>query len=752
MTNFPYKATDLTSTAQLPRSILHVALAPVAMAIVALASLGSERAAAQTTDASASAAGADLQSVTITTSARKRKESLQEVPMSMEVLSGRDIQDSGATRVQDLQSSVPGLVVTTYESQGNISLRGVGTGDVGLGTDQSVAIHLDGVYQAYGGAGLSRMFDVSAVEVLKGPQGTLYGRNSTAGVVNVISNAPRNSFGAEVDVSYGSANTVVTQGMVNVPLSEDTAGRLAFISGSSDGRITNTRDGSKIGTMDNFQGVRLSTRSQFNDTQVDLRLQYIKDTSDAFGALIANPYAVGGAPASNNFDSGFYLYPPSALKEDLSAALTITTPVGGATLKSITGYGRHTGGSRNIVLGLAATPAERILMTIDEPYSQVSEELQLNFTTGQATDWVTGLFLMSFKGEDNRAFDTGPASSYAGYVSDTYAKASGSTTALFADVTHPLTDKLKLGAGLRYTWEKKEATSFGLGPFDVNPAVTADKTWSAVSGRVGLDYALTKQTRVWGNISQGFKSGGVIPLGYNGGGGVCENGNTGGGACAMTIYKPEKLIAYEIGQKTTLPNGAGIFNTALFYYDYRNKVEYYQADPANAFSFTFNNAQKAVVQGLEISADLRLTNRVRWDIAATFLDAKYGEFVDMAGNNIASGNTLARSPKTSVTMGLSTQGIQLGTLGLARMRVEYAWRDSIYFDIFNNALQNHTYERPIGLLNASANLALANSRWSLYAAGRNLTDVRYIEFARDGLALATPAPGRSLQIGATYKF
>ena len=226
MTNFPYKATDTTSTAELPRSILHVALAPIAMAIVTLAAISSQRAVAQVTDAGASASQAALQTVTITTTARKRKESLQEVPMSMEVLSGRDIQDSGATRVQDLQSSVPGLVVTTYESQGNISLRGVGTGDVGLGTDQSVAIHLDGVYQAYGGAGLSRMFDVSAVEVLKGPQGTLYGRNSTAGVVNVISNAPRNSFGAEVGVSYGSANTVVAQGMVNVPLSENTAGRL----------------------------------------------------------------------------------------------------------------------------------------------------------------------------------------------------------------------------------------------------------------------------------------------------------------------------------------------------------------------------------------------------------------------------------------------------------------------------------------------------------------------------------------------
>ncbi len=745
--------TSQVSCRQLPLSRLArgLQLALPAIACSTVVGVGSAPAFAQ----SATTAGdvETLQTVTITTNARKRKESLQDVPMSMEVLTGRDIQDSGVTRFQDLQSSVPGLVITNYESQGNISLRGVGTGDVGLGTDQSVAIHLDGVYQAYGGAGLTRMFDISAVEVLKGPQGTLYGRNSTAGVVNVISNAPRNNFAAEADVSYGSFNTVTTQGMVNVPLSETTAARLAFITASSDGRITNTRDGGKIGAYDDFYGLRLSTRSQFGDTQVDLRVQYIEDKSDPFGANVANPYVANpysGAPATNNFDSAYYLDPTYQLKKDLNAALTITLPVGDATLKSITGYGRHTGGARQTI-DFYSTDAERVLLTVDEPYSQVSQELQLNFTTGNATDWVTGLYLLSFKGEDNRLFDTGPASRFGGYFADARQLASGNTFALFSDVSHPLNNRLKVNAGLRYTWEKKEGTSFGLGPFDVNPAVTADKTWSAVSGRVGLDYTWTKQTHVWGNIAQGFKSGGVIPNGFSGGGGVCDDGNYGAG-CAITIYKPENLIAYEVGQKTTLPGGAGIFNTALFYYDYRNKVEYYQFDPTNPLSFTFNNAQKATVKGLELSADLRVARSLRWDIAATFLNTEYTEFVDGAGNNIATGNTLARSPKTSITTGLSSQGMQLGSLGKAQLRVEYAWRDLIYFDIFNNAGQRHTYEGPIGLVNASARLDLADSRWSLYAAGRNLGDVRYIEFTRDDLSAAAVAPGRTFQVGASYKF
>jgi iron complex outermembrane recepter protein len=736
--------------ARMSRLALAVRAAQPALAAACVAALASTGAAAQTTAAPAAPSAEALQSVTITTTARKRKESLQEVPMSMDLITGRDIQDSGVTRFQDLQTSIPGLVITNYESQGNISLRGVGTGDVGLGTDQSVAIHLDGVYQAYGGAGLTRMFDVSAVEVLKGPQGTLYGRNSTAGVVNVISNAPRREFGAQADLSYGSFKTMQAQGMLNVPVSDSTAVRLAFTASGSDGRITNSRNGEKIGPMDDFYGLRLSTRSQFGDTQVDLRVQYIEDKSDPFGANVRMPYAVGGTPATNNFDSAFYLIPTFQTKKDLNVALTVSLPLGDATLKSITGYGRHTGLSRQSA-DFGTTLDERLLLTIDEPYSQVSQELQLNFSTGKATDWVTGLYLLSFKGEDNRLLDTGPASRFAGYTADARQDAKGSTAALFADVSHPLTSALKVNGGLRYTWEKKEGTAFGLGPFDVNPAVSGSKTWSAVSGRIGLDYALNKQTRLWGNISQGFKSGGVIPSGFAGGGGVCDNGVFGAG-CAITIYKPEDLIAYEFGQKTTLPGGAGIINAAVFYYDYKNKVEFYQFDPTNPLSFTFNNAQKATVKGLEVNSDFRLTRSLRWDLAVAFLDTEYTRFVDAAGNNIATGNQLARAPKTTVTTGLSAQGVGLGSLGTARFRVEYAWRDKIFFDIFNNAGGRHTFERSIGLLNASAQLELPGKNWTLSASARNLSNERYIEFARDDLSAAAVAPGRTWQLGASYKF
>jgi len=690
------------------------------------------------------------QTVVVTTTARKRQEEVQAVPMSMELLSGKDLQEAGVLRVQDIQANVPGLVVTSYESQDNISLRGVGTGDVGLGTDQSVAIHIDGVYQTYGGAGLSRLFDVSAVEVLKGPQGTLYGRNSTAGVINVISNAPVNRFAAEADVSVGTLRTMLGQGFVNVPLSPDTAMRLSFAAGSSRGPITNEKDGSRAGDRDDFSALRLGLRSRLGDVRADVRLQYIEDRNQVGQALLPMPYDSVFGPGAGWTDRAFYIRPPAQKKSDLNAALTLTIPVGDATLTSITGYGRHRG-NYLVPLGGALTEDERAIVTLDEPYEQVSQELQFNFTTGKATDWVAGVFAMDSKGQDNRALDSGPASVFGGYTSDTRARASGRTAAAFADVSHPITSTFKLNGGLRYTWEEKEATSFGLGPFDVNPALSASKSWTAWSGRVGFDWQFNKATKLWGGLSEGFKSGGVIPLAYNGGGGVCEGGSFAPTGCAITIYKPEKLRALELGQKTTLPGGAGFVNAAVFLYDYRDKVEFYQYDLSNPLSFTFNNAQKAKVKGLELSGDFRLAKHLRTDIAATFLDTEYTRFVDGAGNDIATGKQLARSPKASATVALAGDRIPLAG-GALRFRLEYAWRDKIYFDFFNDGIGAHTYERAIGLVNASLGWAPAGGSWSLYANARNLANARYLEFARSDAPGVIAAPGRTFQVGANLRF
>jgi iron complex outermembrane receptor protein len=686
--------------------------------------------------ASETSAAGSLETVTIT-SARKRNEWVQQVPLAMEVKSGEDLKAAGIARVQDIQSSVPGLVISTKEGQGGLSIRGVGTGDIGLGTDQSVAIHIDGIYQAFGGSGLARLFDVERVEVLKGPQGTLYGRNATAGVVNVISKAPRSTFGAEGDLSYGSFNTVTTQGMVNLPLGGDFAARLAFIGASSDGRITNTFDGSKTGSYDDFWGMRGRLKGTLGVVRADFVVQYIEDKSTSGLAYLRDPLAT--TPAGS-FTSAPYPRAPQQTRKDLNVNLTLATDVGGVTLTSLTGYGTHRGGY-DVMLG-AGGGGGAIEAGLNEPYNQVSQEFQASFLT-ENSDWVLGTYYIDSDGRDQRRgkFFDATVPGLILFQQDTQGSfAGGKAAALFGDVNYRLSPALKLNAGLRYNWEEKRATIWGVatdpatGGFDIPyPGSSGSQSYTNVSGRVGLDYFVTKSTMLYGSISKGFKSGGVVPLGID-------------PANALGFYKPETLIAYEVGQKTNFGGNAGFLNLSAFYYDYTDKVELFQTNLADPFTFFPRNVQKAKLTGLDASVEYRLGRQWRVDANAAWLSAEYKKFFfDEGGGTIdLSGNRLSRAPRSSYTLGVSMDNTPLADLGMLQARLEYTHRDKIFFTAFNTAAED-----AVGMVNFSARLEMPGKRWSVYLAGRNLTNERYRDFS-DG-ALAIPAAGRTVQIGVGCK-
>lgn len=677
-----------------------------------------------------------LETVTIT-SARKRNEWVQQVPLAIEVKSGEDLKAAGIARVQDIQSTVPGLVISTREGQGGLSIRGVGTGDIGLGTDQSVAIHIDGVYQAFGGAGLSRLFDVERVEVLKGPQGTLYGRNATAGVINVISKAPRDTFGAEGELSYGSFNTVTAQGMLNVPLGGDFAARLAFIGASSDGRITNSLDGSKSGSYDDFWGLRARLRGPLGAVRSDFTVQYIEDKSTSGLAYMRDPLA---STPNGSFTSAPYLRNPKQTRKDLNANLTLAIDVADVTLTSITGYGTHRGGY-DIVLG-AGGGGGAIEAGLNEPYNQVSQEFQASFLT-ENSDWVLGLYYIDSDGRDQRRgkFFDAVVPGLILFQQDTQGSfAGGKAAALFGDVNYRLSPKLKMNAGLRYNWEKKSATIWGAatdpatGGFDIPfPGSSGSESYTNVSGRLGLDYFVTKSTLLYGSISKGFKSGGAVPLGID-------------PANALGFYKPETLIAYEVGQKTNFGANAGFLNLAAFHYDYTDKVELFQTNLADPFTFFPRNVQKAKLTGLDASLEYRVARQWRVDANAAWLSAEYKKFFfnEGGGSIDLSGNRLSRAPKLSYALGLSMDNVQLADFGTLQARLEYTHRDKIFFTAFNTAA-----ESALSMVNFSARLETPGKRWSAYLAGRNLTNERYRDFS-DG-ALAIPGSGRTWQAGVGYK-
>lgn len=684
-----------------------------------------------------------LETVTITgTTARKRNELAQDVPITMDIIGGQDLRDAGITRVKDLQSAVPGLVIETRESSGKIAIRGVGTGDVGLGTDQSVAVHVDGVYQAHGAMGLTRMFDVERVEVLRGPQGTLYGRNATAGVVNLVSRAPQMRFAAEADASVGNFGLRQVQGMVNLPLGGQTALRLALIASDSSGTATNTFDGSKVGASEDFHGVRGRLRTQLGGIGVDLAVQYINDRSVGF--LVPHPERADnrlGSTTKASYDLAYFPDgAPYQRKETLTTSLTLTKDFGDVRLTSITGHGDFKGGQGFALARPGQSPAGPISVVINEPADQWSQELQLSGAT-DALDWVGGLYYISFDGIDQRKLQRYRI----GFTAfDTDQQAGGHAAAVYGDVNWRLSPALRLNLGLRHTRDTKDGVSSSTSDlpfFVVAPPQTASQSWSATTGRIGLDWKPAARTMVFASLSTGYKAGGVVP-----------NYET---AKPFDIYKPEKITALEVGQKTTFANDGGLFNLSAFHYDYKDKVEIYGPTPA---TFGFFNAPKARVTGVDGYLSLKLARHLRWDLNAAWLDATFKDFpaTDDLGNPVNyAGNRIARAPKVSGTTGLMLDKLPIGGIGVGQVRLEYTYRDEIFFDFRNDPVARTP---SINYVNLSARLDAASGRWYAYLAARNLTDKRWIEGlaavpGNAGILYSTPVnQGRSWQLGAGFKF
>jgi iron complex outermembrane receptor protein len=335
------------------------------------------------------AEGDALEEVIVT--ARKVEESLQDVPMSVQVLSADFLDEADVSRFYELQFNIPGLVVNSLGLNGaGFALRGVG--DQG-GSSLSIATHLDGVYLGRSNLALVRMFDLERIEVLKGPQGTLYGRNATGGSINFITRAPQDEFGAEIETAYGSYDTIRAQGHVNVPF-ENSAFRLSFIGSEGDGYIQNSIDNRAFGESD-FWGVRAALRVNVTGKLlVDLVAQYVRDDG-ASGELWLPPPQFLLDPDDIRLTT-VTLPNPYLISESGNASLNVEYDLGFAMLHSITGYANNEVRDLDDCAGL---PVFKGCVRSGDPveYEQWSQEIQLVSESGRL-GWLVGAYW--FNGDD----------------------------------------------------------------------------------------------------------------------------------------------------------------------------------------------------------------------------------------------------------------------------------------------------------------------------------------------------------------
>ncbi len=641
-----------------------------------------------------SATGSLFDQIVVT--AEKRESDIQDTPLSVSALSGEVMANIGIRTVEDFQFFVPGITVTN-DSMAIVNIRGIGTSAFGVATDPSVTVYVDGIYQPRPTTGYQDMFDIERVELLRGPQGVLFGRNSTGGTLNIVSKAPSEEFEGALGVTFGNFDKRTFSGTVSGPLSENIRGRVTLLKNDRDGIYTDIVTGDTYQDQDTFAGRATLAFDLSENFELILRGDFNQERETGFPAVRATY-------AQDIIDAGATI--PTT---DLGVAFD-TMPVSNTDVWGVSATATWTG--ENIgVRSLTAYRESDVDQVIDadgtdlfifdigfrEDSQSFSQELQLFNVNPGRLEWIAGLFYLNEDGVGgiDLLFQNPQIIIPESNVTNAYA--------LFGQATFSFTDRLRATAGIRYSYEKKEYNfSTAVNGAEVDSgSPTAD--WSAWTPRFALDYDINENVFAYVSATRGFKSGGF------------QLGDAG-------AFDPEFLWSYEAGLKSVLFDQRMRANIGVFNYDYTNlQVVEFVGGVA-----TTSNAGKASVKGVEAEFVARVADGLDVNATVAYLDAKYDVFFE--GGEDFSGNRLANAPDWSYSLGAQYTA-EIGNLGDITFRSDFAWRDTVDFKRNNlPQFRSDTY----ALLNARVSYTSPNELWELSVYGTNLTDNRYATYITVG--------------------
>lgn len=666
----------------------------------------------------------DLTTTEVVVTARKIQEDLQDVPMSVQVLSGEFVDESGSTRLHELQFAIPGLVINNTGMFGaGFALRGIADQRVG---GLSVAPHVNGVYLGSSNVAVARLFDIERIEVLKGPQGTLYGRNATGGSINFITRPPEDTLGSAIEVSYGSFETARAQGHLNLPLSTS-ALRLAFVASDSDGYIRNSVDDRRF-AEDDFWGLRGSVRFEPNDDlRLDIMAQHLRDDGGS-GELwsprpdfLVDPHDIRLTTVT--------LENPYLISEIDNLNVSLEYQLGFATLRSITGYAHSEVRNVDDCAGLPLLQGcTRSAQPIE--FDQWSQEFQLVFPRSGAVEGIVGAYYSD--AETVMAFyllaplvNTQP-------LSDNHSTLGDPAFALFGQATLHLSDEWSVTGGLRLGREEHTVSTIGTGFNDsptllVNTSESDDPSW-----RFDLSYAPSDSALLYLGISTGYKSGGFDSTSLISG--------------EPDRYGPEYLTAFEAGAKSRWLSGRLTLNAAAFYYDYEDLQVNTATFQDDQVVFNIDNAAKAELYGIDAELDFLISQWWSVDGGVAWLPKrKFVEFRNEVTGDTLSGNDLVRAPEWTASVACE-YARPAGDLGSLSMRMEYSYRSGFYYTPENDPL---LAQDSFGLLNAYVKFEAPNEAWYAFVSGRNLTDEDY--FTQVFLQ-SSPGYPDTYEVGFGYRF
>ncbi|HEY1077929.1 MAG TPA: TonB-dependent receptor [Fontimonas sp.] len=628
----------------------------------------------------------------IEVTAQRRVERLQDVPIAVSAFPEAQLEARGIDDLSDLNALAPGLQISKTPSNTTISqvtIRGASQINPAIYWDPAVGVYLDGVYIGKAQGGIFNLVDLNRVEVLRGPQGTLYGRNTLAGAINLVTRAPTGTFGGSASLEVGNYNSFVQKASVDLPRLGIASISIGARSERRDGWIDTTRTSSVDEFNDRHNdGYRIAADFDFSTTlQGAYRYDHSNvNQSNNFTQLYRSDLGIPGMTPSRERQERAAVDAPSFERSEVEGhSFTLSWDVGdGQQLKSITGY-RRLDWDDSLDLDGSAVPVAFTQRFTD--YDQISQDLQWLGQT-ERWNWVAGVYYFGDDGDTDNPqsfFALNPDGDV--YFDSRYGTKTSAVSAYGQIDFRPL-DPLTLSVGARYTSEKKEIDrAFGLkddpsGDFFylIPEGTSASKTFDATTPMFSAAWRFNEQLNVYFRYAEGFKSGG-----FNGEFSQPPTGNESpeefGELIALNIaetktpFKPEKQKSFELGAKASLLNGNLSLNAALFH----NQLEDFQASiflGSGAAATVVRNAGEATIQGFELEAALMIGSSTQLRANYAFLDPEYDEFLD-GGVNVADNRAFVHAPDNSFNVAIDSELLSR-SWGKLRLVVDYAWTDDFY--------------------------------------------------------------------------
>ena len=704
-------------------------------------------------------AGAQIEEVVVYSQKRAVSDSVQDVPSAITVVDEALIQKTFSVDLTDIGRLSPNVQlapVSTFPNFANFTMRGIGVNNSVRTVDPAVNIYQDGMVYGFQVGTVLDVFDLESVEVLRGPQGILFGRNTTGGAVSLRTARPDGQTVIKGRVTAGNYNRMDFAGSLEGAVSENVFAKLAVMSRNQDGLFKDKNGGTFVPAELNPTGEQpdnpRSSQAEVDSTVIKPTIVWRINEDVDLTLLASFAKMRGGGSATNaripdpskppRSVTQFGYTPPSdfyELNHDLPgknetdawhAIAELNWRLGNGTLTSITAY-------RDITfdtdMDIDGTPFTLVHFPDNrEEGDQISQEIRYSSTIGDNIDYVVGAYFFSqeYSVLERRILFGGlssPEVARAYRYFQSYFTHEQDSVAAFAAINWSLTPELTLNLGGRYTSEDKEidiqtlamcvGQSFSKCPTARN---NLDGDWSNFSPKVGFTYSFSDDTIAYASATRGYRSGNF-------------NGRAGTLAQVGPVDE-ETVTAYEVGLKSTFANGRARINAAYFFSDYediqRTVLVPVEGNPVQRLS----NAADADIQGLEIEAIFVPIDALRLETSVGWVDAEFNTFVvnptDPAANAAAAERDFDRVPELTIyaaaTYSFSTE------LGDWSLRGSYAWQDSQYSDVANTEiLAQDSY----GLFDAS--LALQRDSYRVAVFGRNLSDEDYFDIRSTGLSFPT---------------